>query len=311
MAFEALKPWGSLVVAEEETEPLVPVSTGDPAAVVDKAAQALMAEAAEDDDAMISILGKLAKQRASTNQPSETDVKAEAEEDTFWHDLKQHDFYFGTGGSKGNPIAGRWARFLRGDAAAKATYDQLKTMKAKSDIRANWAKAKYEAYTESKSYKESSTHTEFSNGQYYSFGRVMVEEGGGRAGRRAAANYALRCMALGGKWFHYDEWTQQLKFAYVVQGFRDTFEKAWTLEKVSAHKETKSTACEVVASADAAASSADAGGGDAAELERAEVAPKAKAKSNAKGRADTPTKGQAKCGAKRKDALSLALNRAK
>ena len=80
MAFEALKPWGSLVVAEEETEPLFPVSIGDPAAVVDKAAQALMAEAAEDDDAMISILGKLAKQRASTNQPSETDVKAEAEE---------------------------------------------------------------------------------------------------------------------------------------------------------------------------------------------------------------------------------------
>ena len=66
------------------------------------------------------------------------------------------------------------------------------------------------------------------------FGRILVEEGGGKAGRRAAANYALRCMALGGKCFLYDEWTQQLKLAYVVQGFRDTFEQEWVLEKVSA-----------------------------------------------------------------------------
>ena len=309
MTFEPLKPWFGTTIGEEETEPLFPVSIGDSADKVDKAAQALMAEADEDDDAMVAMLGKLAKKRTNTNQPTDNDVKVEPEEDSYWNDLKQHDFYFGTLGSKGNPIAGKWARYLRGDAAAKAAYDQLTGQKAKSDFRANWCKGTYDSYMESKRYREKQTHTDISNGQYFSFGRILVEEGGGKAGRRAAANYALRCMALGGKWFLYDEWTQQLKFAYVVQGFRDTFEQEWVLEKVSAQHEAAVTAGEAAASPSVTAASAGAGQSDAAEP--ALVEPKANAKSKAKGKADTPTKGQAKSGAKRKDALCQAMLRAK
>ena len=83
MTFEPLKPWLGTPIGEEETEPLFPVSIGDSAEKVDKAAQALMAEADEDDDAMVAMLGKLAKKRTNTNQPTDNDVKVEPEEDSY------------------------------------------------------------------------------------------------------------------------------------------------------------------------------------------------------------------------------------
>jgi hypothetical protein len=44
-------------------------------------------------------------------------------------------------------------------------------------------------------------------------------------------------MALGDKWFLYDDWTQQLRFAC------DAFEQEWVLEKVSAQREAARRTC--------------------------------------------------------------------
>lgn len=108
------------------------MSIGDLADKVDKAAHARVANAAEDDDATVAMLGKLAKTRTNT---TDNDVNVESEENSFWNDVKHHDFYFSAGGSKGNPIAGRWARYLRGDAAATAAYDQLKGLDVRGGMR--------------------------------------------------------------------------------------------------------------------------------------------------------------------------------
>jgi len=108
------------------------MSIGDLADKVDKAAHARVANAAEDDDATVAMLGKLAKTRTNTTH---NDVNVESEENSFWNDLKHHDFYFNAGGNKGNPIAGRWARNLRGDAAATAAYDHLKGLDARGGMR--------------------------------------------------------------------------------------------------------------------------------------------------------------------------------
>eukprot|EP00959_Pyramimonas_sp_CCMP1952_P131996 2759873-Pyramimonas_sp.AAC.1 len=50
--------------------------------------------------------------------------------------------------------------------------------------------------THTKNYKK----REYSDGRYPCANRIIVEEGGGRHGKLNAANYALRCLAMGRPW---------------------------------------------------------------------------------------------------------------
>ena len=65
-------------------------------------------------------------------------------------------------------------------------------------------------------------------GNFYSLARIAVEEGGGSSGMRAACNYAMRALTLGPPWIEYDEWTQQVKFLYMVKGYDEEFRRAWS-----------------------------------------------------------------------------------
>jgi hypothetical protein len=77
------------------------MSIGDLADKVDKAAHARVANAAEDDDATVAMLGKLAKTRTNT---TDNDVNVESEENSFWNDVKHHDFYFAICGETRLPL---------------------------------------------------------------------------------------------------------------------------------------------------------------------------------------------------------------
>jgi hypothetical protein len=155
-------------------------------------------------------------------------------EDAMWESMRTSDFFFNTSGAKGNPIAGRWQRYLVNNPAVKAEYDLLKGAKQKGDFRRDWADAKYKEYSEAKSHTKTSSTVDSSKGSYFAVARIAVEEGGAmdrETAMNAACNYALRCMALGGCWALYDEFTKQVKFLYMVKGWEETFTKAWALEQ--------------------------------------------------------------------------------
>lgn len=153
------------------------------------------------------------------------------EEAEMWESLKSGNFMFNTSGAKGNPIAGRWARFIKNNPEAKAEYDQLSGYASRAKFRASWAEKKYDNYKASKISTTSESKEEYKDGTYYSLNRMAVEEGGGQEGKKAALLYAMKCQLLGKPWLFWDEWTQQPKYLYIVVGFKEKFTKAWTIKK--------------------------------------------------------------------------------
>jgi hypothetical protein len=153
--------------------------------------------------------------------------KPEDEDAALWREMDEANFFFGTGGAKGNPMAGRWARFLRKDPEQKQKYLAITSFKAKSEFRQQWCKLKFQEYQEEKSMTKTMETISKKEGRYFSLGKIAQEEGGGKEGLQAALNYSVRAVSLGGEWIEFCEFTQQVKFLYFVKGYDEVFKKAW------------------------------------------------------------------------------------
>jgi hypothetical protein len=148
-------------------------------------------------------------------------------EEAIWQALRGNKFEFKTGGSSGNPIAGRWARFLVNNPEWKKKYDDARGRRAKAGIRADWAEGEYDKYEQAKVHKKTFSKQETKDGRMLSLQRIAKEEGGGKAGMRNALNIALRCVQEGGKYCEYDNWAQTIKFFYVIKGSCENIGETW------------------------------------------------------------------------------------
>ena len=84
-------------------------------------------------------------------------------------------------------------------------------------------------------FKKTVQETTSNRGRHLALRRIAWLEGGGEAGMRAATNYAVRCLALGGKWTFFDDWTQQLKFYYLENEYKEDLVKAWSTCQAWSH----------------------------------------------------------------------------
>ena len=115
---------------------------------------------------------------------------------------------------------------------ARDEYNNLpKDYEIRAKYRSSWLKGKYEDFLASKSYEEEQTQVTKHKGQLLALQRIAHKEGGGMAGLRAAANNAIKCIALGPEWYEYDEFTKRVKFMYFIKGQTDTFKQAWKKKK--------------------------------------------------------------------------------
>lgn len=150
------------------------------------------------------------------------------EEAQMWAKLKSEDFAVPARGDKGNPIAGRWARRLASDKALKEQYENTRGRAEKAAFRASWAKGAYETYMTSKTHDRTREIQTSEDGVMLSLERIVVEEGGGAGGLRAAINYAVNCIKKReAGWVRYDDMTQSVKFHYVTSRTSDRFTKTW------------------------------------------------------------------------------------
>jgi len=179
---------------------------------------------------------RLENEEAPDSQKSHDEDDQEA---TMWHELRKAGFAFQCSGSKGNPIAGRWARHLKKDPDFKANYNALPTMAKKASLRQEWCNGQYTKFVESKTHSQSYTIKEKVEGTFLSLHRIAVEEGGGETGMKAAINYCLRCVKEGSGWVEYNEWTKGAKYNYVVKKKSETHGESWQKSKSWQNEKSK------------------------------------------------------------------------
>ena len=126
------------------------LSIGDSSETVDRMSQSILKAAEGQDDTMKEFLARVAENehpeqaaRSEANKKKRFRRSALGEYGIEW-------FFFNTGGAAGNPIAGRWQRYLKANPSEKATYDALKGSDAKHKIRQGWCKARFDEYHEKK-----------------------------------------------------------------------------------------------------------------------------------------------------------------
>ena len=206
------------------------VAPGDSNERIDSLAKALSEFCIEDVSVLSDIADKIAKEQVQGKLAND-EGGDDGGEEAFWAALKAGNFHFGTGGSKGNPAGGRWARALKADANLKAEYDQVQGRKDKEAFRAKWAASKYENYVAAKSFTQEYKEVDWSDVKYKSIAKIAQDEGGGKQGMIAACNVAIRCYALKGRWYRFDEWTRTVKFGHLESGWSETMAKVWTKKK--------------------------------------------------------------------------------
>ena len=151
---------------------------------------------------------------------TEKDGEVIEQEDAMWDKLVAGGYHFPANGGSGNPMAGRWARYLESHPEEKAKYKGSR--KVKADMRAAWCEEEHKAYTESKVHLESLTRKKGERSRLFSVHRIAVEEGGGEAGMRAAINYCLWCVQepmteTGDPRVEYCHRTKVAKFDYAIK----------------------------------------------------------------------------------------------
>lgn len=115
------------------------------------------------------------------------------------------------------------------DAKLKEAYEAVPGRQAKADFRAAWAKGAYEKFAETKRFEHARVIEEATEGTMLSLERIVVEEGGGKAGVRAAVNYAISCLKEEQPgWVRFDNRTQALKFRYIVDKVSDRTKRTWS-----------------------------------------------------------------------------------
>ena len=154
-------------------------------------------------------------------------------EANMWQNMQQKSFHFDAQGGKGNPMAGRWAKWINDpeNAAKKEEYKKSVGRESKLTFRADWAKKEYDRYKSQKSFTQSHSHIQRTKGKLLSLPRIAWKEGGGKAGMTAAVRHACRCMTLGAPWVKWDGWTGFPKFMHCEEGFEDLFQQQWEIKK--------------------------------------------------------------------------------
>ena len=234
------------------------VKVGDSAASVGLVADQMMAGIGGKGDQGADVVNKLFSDYAVQHKASfamqEVDPKDKdaclgeaGVDERMFEELKNNSFYFATRGSRGNPMAGRWQRFLESNPAERKMYDELDGIKKKAEFRQDWCKGKYDNFRQSRTFTKTSKEKELKDSKCYAFARIAQEEGGGDSGVRAAACYAIRCMRLGAQWLRWCEWTQQIKFLYLTHGFQEVMEKAWITKQTWMLDVQNPDACGVLA----------------------------------------------------------------
>ena len=157
---------------------------------------------------------------------------AEKEEDKMWGALKARDFVFNAAGTKGNPMAGRWARAVAKSPKLKQKYVAVgKGHVAQKAFRKKWASEEYDTYETEKAKTETRVQRWTKKGKYIALGRVAWFEGGGRAGQKASINIGLHALQMGSPWFKKDKRAKNIKFLYFEESFEEVFEEAWSLHQ--------------------------------------------------------------------------------
>ena len=75
----------------------------------------------------------------SDGETDDDDIDIDTE-NVFWRNLKEGEFKFGTQATKGNAVAGRWARMFQNEKDLKSAYESTKGNVAKANFRSTWAK---------------------------------------------------------------------------------------------------------------------------------------------------------------------------
>ncbi|CAK0898918.1 unnamed protein product, partial [Prorocentrum cordatum] len=144
----------------------------------------------------------------------------------YYKHCRDNNFAVPTRGSSGNPQGGRWQRYLAANPAKKDEYAKLKgKLDLQADYRRKWCKEQYENYMKEKVHTRRQSKKEYSDARYYTAERCAEED----KNSTTAANYCLRCLAMGFPWVKYCTWRKALLFLYKTEGIQEEQMEAWTL----------------------------------------------------------------------------------
>ena len=106
--------------------------------------------------------------------------------------------------------------------------DQRGNSKEQRELfRKKWAKDIYTEVLEQRRQCEEIVDEDISGGTYEPFDVIHSKEGGDASAANfdAAKNYAWKCLALGGRWIRYNDFTKRLELLYLKLGVKQTFKK--------------------------------------------------------------------------------------
>eukprot|EP00959_Pyramimonas_sp_CCMP1952_P053619 1121496-Pyramimonas_sp.AAC.1 len=176
---------------------------------------------------------------ADVNSMASTDVGTlgdlrDCEEDeelpAYWAQAKEQNFRFNARGSKGNPMGGKWQRCINNpkNAEEKKQYEAKKgDTEAQQQHRQQWLRKNFDVFMETHQHTKAKKKREYSEARYLVAGRVVVEEGGGAEGCRNAANYCLKCVAVGFPWVKWCSWRKAALYLYKTEGIEEEVTETW------------------------------------------------------------------------------------
>ena len=132
--------------------------------------------------------------------------------------------------------------FSRAHAAGTAAGDQYRGcvgIEAKKKFRLQWAEARYKETVLTRTQTTSFTRVDSTRGVYRSFARIVVEEGGDAAARKAALLLCSRAARLGGDWVRYNALTSRYDYLYLEHQWQEDFTKAWSLYQREVESQTR------------------------------------------------------------------------
>jgi hypothetical protein len=155
-------------------------------------------------------------------------------------------------------LAMRFNRDVAMQSHLHTEYSELIGHKAKEEFRLRWAETQLTRLTTRKTRAESMTAESTADGVYLPMKMLIKEEGDDSDGREAAATYARKCVALGGRWIRINPMTEREEFLYVKEGFKDSHKVTKTVEEEEYKEED--LLCEATVKKALAAPKAKAGG---------------------------------------------------
>jgi hypothetical protein len=127
-------------------------------------------------------------------------------------------------------LGNQFREFLKQDKAALNEYKSLAGRSEQAAFRLSWAKKQLSDFEEQRSFKQSFSRSDKTNGNYRTFGRMVVEFGGwqSKAAIAGATTAAQKCLAMGKPWIMIHPQSEMVLFLVLDFGFEEEFKKAWS-----------------------------------------------------------------------------------